>query len=366
MPQTQTLNDKISPAVPAEELNLFSPTRSSAESGSRVITQHEAQRNPLGHDTIPSNNLSSERFTPQCAVVASPHARESTLPLGSPVASQDSQPLQTPQKRTRPSLSTSDVSMHSQSPTASPLSPLTPPDRSPVLPIPSSSRTWVIHEHESSHTDIRTPEEAATTLAADIPQEEHNRYSLRTRKGWQLNPYKWDLKLYERQMKGIAGAMVPPAESLRRQRRGDSRGLDEGGTSDPDVDPNELDAEESETEKRRRRRSRSAPSGDDQIASVNGHGEHTQQPVVVRWKPAALNETFSSDSEVDEVRNEIATRKKKKAREEREAVRMQRKHRPKPFPLSTKAQGKRPARESGDSVGWVICIMAFVFRCILG
>lgn len=239
---------------------------------------------------------------------------------------------------------------------ASPLTPIQSPRTSPVkqavvrplsdqAPSPDAAHDSSQHAKSPAPGQPHAQDDATMALLAELDGAEGTRYSLRTRKARQLNPYEYDKIMYKRQMRAIPDAIVK-MRSPPQRHHGGSRGPRDDASSDPDVDPNTLDMDDSDQERPRRRRSKSAASHE----NLSGGGRNSVHVSPRRWRPRAFNDTFSSDSDVDDSRKDVIALLGKQPNTDRQPGRVRHKYRAKPFPLSDKALGKLPSREPGTDV----------------
>lgn len=242
------------------------------------------------------------------------------------------------------------LSMSPFSPTQQLLSPLTPvqsiassPSRSPSkilrrVPqngLPSPLRTSRKLSDQGG-TESSYHGDDNTIIQALLPEDHENdsgRYALRARNRRQLNPYAFDKASYQRQLKNIPEAIVHLSPRRRRRESSVHSSPDQAPSSDPEVDPTTLQMEDSEDEKlRRRRRSKSNDVGHQTVAIV-GSGKPSQYEY-----PEFLQFPSSSEESGIEDLLEPQSAKSSDARPTRRPKRRRR-----PFPMSEKALGKRPA-----------------------
>ncbi|PSS37682.1 hypothetical protein PHLCEN_2v506 [Hermanssonia centrifuga] len=168
---------------------------------------------------------------------------------------------------------------------SSPLTPLHSPRPATVSP-----RTN-LHSPSDTHADRRP------SGLPDLLQDEQllARYSLRTRKAKQVNPYEYDKMLYKRQMRANPDAIVKVVSPPQRKHR--ERSGEQMRDSDADVDPQDLDLDRSDDDRPVRQRSKSAgikaaeahhlPPGPGDRSSMYSGGNS--------WYPSAFNDSSSSE-----------------------------------------------------------------------
>ncbi|KAI0769083.1 Mus7/MMS22 family-domain-containing protein [Trametes elegans] len=265
----------------------------------------------------------------------------------SPSSSPDPISLFTPPRRQQPQpLSPMPVTVSLMS------SPLTPPSSSPKHvqepgpPSPGSSHVAPSAPNAAFSAELAIPHlpQQVAELAGNT-EEDHGRYSFRTRNPLQLKPYEFDKKLYRRQMRGNPEAIVKVVSPPRPHRRhrsisagrvNRSSGVEdeyEGGNDDAEIEEEDARWERRLAKGKEKARARSVSRGED---------VHTRAAPV--WYPDALREPLDGpsseedDAALDEMqrRHDREKRRQEKAEKQRQKEERKKKRRPRVFPLGGK------------------------------